>query len=170
MQNFLQLLMDVVLLIAQKQGEEEEEEEEVDPRDELKAQLGEDSGNQDSPEQDEENKDETDTQKLAQDLGLNPAERSSTKKHARSESDPGDDKPGDLDFYNPDKEPQQLIDVEDDAMVLNEGKMEDDTDIVVGGEEEDDLDEMMERHSPPKHNQPPIDVFNDPLLPEDLDP
>lgn len=31
MQNFLQLLMDVVLLIAQKQGEEEEEEEE-DPK------------------------------------------------------------------------------------------------------------------------------------------
>lgn len=75
MQNFLQLLMDVVLLIAQKQAEEEEEEAESpeqDARDEMKLALG---GESDAPSPDKDhdgsNKDETDTQKIANDMDLN---------------------------------------------------------------------------------------------------
>lgn len=88
MYNFLQLLMDVVLLIAQKQDEEEEEE---DPKEALKKQLG---GGSDKKKKKNEDDDETDTQKLAEDLGLD-------NKQSK-------------------KAPEQRIDVEEDAKILKQ--------------------------------------------------
>jgi len=92
MYNFLQLLMDVVLLIAQKQDEEGEEEE--DPKEALKKQLG---GGGDKGKKKKDEEDETDTQKLAEDLGLEKSNK---------------------------KAPEQRIDVEEDAMILKQQKEE----------------------------------------------
>jgi len=115
MQNFLQLLMDVVLLIAQKQAEEEEEEAESpekDARDEMKQAL---AGESDAPspekEHEDSNNDETDTQKIANDMDLNDDQKLDSDQEHKS-----------LDFYNGDEqEPKQMIDVEDEAMMLQEG-------------------------------------------------
>lgn len=146
MQNFLQLIMDVVLLLAQKQQEEEEEEAEEDPKAALREQLDKEKEEEGaSPEKGGEsgsNKDETDTQKLANDMGL--------KEPGSAKKEESDDEPK-LDFYGADKEPEQIVD--DDL----EEEMH---------KEEEELDQMIKEH---KEEKPKIDVFNDPLLPEDDD-
>lgn len=112
-----------------------------------------------SPEKEEKgsSKEETDTQKLANDMGL-------------KDEQPVEDK---LDFYSgADKEPEQMIDVEDDAMVLNNENLQGEEEKLIEREEAE-LDKMIHEQDKKKEKElkpEPIDVFNDPLLPEDMDP
>ena len=74
MQNFLQLLMDVIVLIAETQ-EEEEEEGDGDPKAALKKQFGSDKNKDSDKKGDKAAKpadadEEEDIQKLANDMGL----------------------------------------------------------------------------------------------------
>ena len=89
------MLMDVVLLIAQKQDEEGEEEEGAskDGHKELLGGAGQKPEKVGLGDSEGEDKDETDTQKLAKDMGLNPAQSSDQK-----DPEPERDGEGKLDF------------------------------------------------------------------------
>lgn len=154
MQNFLQLLMDVVLLIAEKQ-EEEEEEAEQDPKAALKQQLDkpEEAKKGDKAAQPPDAEDETDTQKLANDLGLEMGDEEAS--------------PGEAQLAMPDEDEPQKPNLDDDHDARGHFAPLD------LGEPESASKPKKEASSKKKENKPapePIDVFNDPLIPEDVNP
>ena len=142
MHQLLQLLMDVVLLIAERQ-EEEEEEAEADPKAALKKQLDSDKKSDSkkadrgaAPAQDDQ---DHDAKEMERSLGIGAEV---------DEMSPGDAQLEMPDEVEPDK--PDLLDGDDDFMAGMPGE--------------------SAKKEPKKKEHEPIDLFNEPLIPEDVKP
>lgn len=143
MQNFLQLLMDVVVLIAENQEEEEEEPNSSAKKNNKESKQNENRG--DSAPNPPDPEDETDTQKLADDMGI---------------------------YMGDEMSPDAQFEMADEAEPPKP-KLDDDHDAkghfapLDLGEPESEKKESPKKYDPVHE---PIDVFNDPLLPDDMNP